>query len=156
MPIDDRRRMRDIIEQSAPGAHRGNDQREPSDPPASGEMDSVPPRHGSFRRGIAHLSDAAGKMSKRVTVMLAAFGALSTAISIGFSYWSANQGFIKQDQWAQLNRKLDDIELAQKAEALTRQTMQEHVKEQDDLLFEHTNELAQLTNPEKKVRKKTP
>lgn len=83
MPIDDRWKMKRAIEESAPGAHRGNPQREPSDPPVSGgyppKVKTLPPSSsGGHRLESVH---------KSLSVHWGIAAVIATAVTAG---WTAH------------------------------------------------------------------
>lgn len=100
-------------------AARRHPARTDTDPPESGEEPLPSFAKPGIRTGIAHLSAGIAASSKRVAFLVALFGAISTPLSIGFGYWTANQGFVKENRMAQWEANLRAMELSHKATETT-------------------------------------
>lgn len=154
-PIDERRRMKDTIEQSKPGAHRGNTQREQSDPPTSFTVEDEPTpsfAKPGIRTGLAHLSDGIAASSKRIAFMMAAWGTISSAGGAIFIWWGSHQDYVKQDQMAVERARNQKVERAVERIELMVSLQPNRLDKLETKVEQHTEQLAQL--PRVTARKK--
>jgi hypothetical protein len=143
-PIDAARAARERAEVEAVRRHPA---REPSDPPPSSS-----PTRASFRVGVAHFAGWAERMSKRVTVLLAIASSASVVGSFGFAFWTAHQDFVHQNQIADINASVRRIELAVESISLGTKNDREQVRLINETLFAHTQQIAAMSGPGKRVR----
>lgn len=74
--------------------------------------DSDPPSKAqhSLATAAANFGDAAGRMSKRVALLLAMWGVISTTATTAMAWWMTHQEYVTSDQRAKDNRVLADID----------------------------------------------
>ena len=113
---------------------------------------SKPPGFGSI---FASMGNAAERMTKRVTVLLAIVSAIGIVAAVALTYWMAEvRRYVTEDRVDQQYKALrEDIRLLRldiESEALTRKGMQDDNRRIQDELFQHTQALAQLTPPGKR------
>lgn len=99
---------------------------------------------GGLATALAHFSTWAGGVSKRVAVLMGFVGGTFTFLSIAFGYWTSQQKFFTQKQGDIMLDTLARIESNQRAEAMTREGIQKHDREQDDELKEHDRAIVRL------------
>jgi hypothetical protein len=117
------RLARERIERERVAQQRRDPRRERSDPPewppppvigrpGDGNPSSSHPPKYSLWTGLAIVGEGAGRIQKRIAVLLAFFGAISVMIGAGMAYWSTHQGFIKEDRQARWEASIRRMELS--------------------------------------------
>lgn len=158
-PIERARLLREAEEKQALRRHKGWE----SDPPNSdeawipgtqvregrpgdGNPSSIGPKskHG-FRTGLTHISEAIGGMAKRIAFLLGLWGTISTAASVGFTYWF--QAHIKDDLDTRLSKQetsIRSIEFSSKIIETTAGQWSPRITKVEEIVRLHGEAIASL------------